>query len=342
MSELKKNITAIQCEWNKLIAAVATHQELEALRIAYIGKRGHVTQLFAQLSSLSLEEKRVCGPTLNDLKNQCDLDVKKKSEELTITQQQADAHSFDFTAYPPHLSFGSLHPYTHFIHEVHDIFLSMGFDLLEGPEVETDYYNFTALNIPPDHPARDMYDTFWLNQTPYLMRTHTSTVQIRAMQKKALPFAGICTGRVFRHEAVDASHDHTFMQGEGILIDKKVSLAHLFGVIKEFIGALFCTDKPNIRIRPGFFPFVEPGFEIDMQCPFCSSGCGTCKRTRWIEVFPGGLIHPNVLKEAGINSRTHSGFAFCFGLTRLAMLKYGIRDIRLLHSGKIGFLTQFR
>jgi len=217
----------------------------------------------------------------------------------------------------------------------------MGFELLDGPEVETDYHNFTALNIPGDHPARDMYDTFWLSSPGMLMRTHTSTVQMRAMKEKKLPLAGICTGRVFRHEAVDASHDHTFFQCEGILIDRNVTLAHLFGVIKEFLQTLFGSDELAIRTRPGFFPFVEPGVEIDMQCPFCSTGCSTCKKTRWIEVFPGGMIHPNVLKEAGIDPTEYSGFAFGFGLTRLAMLRYGIKDIRMLSNGKVKFLKNF-
>jgi len=340
MSTLQEQIVAQTLLWQQELTAVNNHQQLEELRIKFLGKKGSIQGLFDVLGSCALEEKRICGPLLNTLKKECEATIKEKKLQLTAaTSPQQNA--FDVTAYTPGQLEGSLHPYTHFITEVQNIFLSMGFELLDGPEVETDYYNFTALNIPTDHPARDMYDTFWLNSPNLLMRTHTSTVQMRAMKEKKLPLAGICTGRVFRHEAVDASHDHTFFQCEGILIDKNVTLAHLFGVIEEFLRTLFGSDKLAIRTRPGFFPFVEPGVEIDMQCPFCSTGCSTCKKTRWIEVFPGGMIHPNVLKEAGIDPTEYSGFAFGFGLTRLAMLRYGIKDIRMLSTGKIQFLKRF-
>jgi phenylalanyl-tRNA synthetase alpha chain len=341
MSSLHEQLSVITAQWQQELAAVSSHHDLESLRIKFLGKKGLVVGLFGLLGAASLEEKRACGPLLNEFKKRCDQDIKDKKIALVTQQAAAAASSFDVTAYEPHRAEGTLHPYTHIIREIENIFVSMGFDLLDGPEVETDNNNFTALNIPADHPARDMYDTFWLNKQHWLMRTHTSTVQIRAMKTKSLPLAGISTGRVFRHEAVDASHDHTFMQCEGILITKKVSLSHLFGVIKHFIGALFGTGTPEIRIRPGFFPFVEPGLEVDMRCPFCTKGCATCKKTRWIEVFPAGLIHPNVLQYAGIDPNEHSGFAFGFGLTRLAMLKYGIADIRALTSGKVGFLRQF-
>jgi phenylalanyl-tRNA synthetase alpha chain len=345
MSQLEQTIQELSVTWGNALSKVATHQEMEALRIEFLGKKGKVPALFVQLGSLSVDDKRVCGPALNALKQQCESDIKAKKISLVETQAnaaKAREQQFDVTAYTPNQESGSLHPYTHIIQEIQDIFLSMGFELLDGPEVESDYHNFTALNIPNDHPARDMYDTFWLTSpSDMLMRTHTSTVQMRAMKEKPLPLAGICTGRVFRHEAVDASHDHTFLQCEGILIDKKITLADLFGVVKTFLRALFGSDKLDIRTRPGFFPFVEPGVEIDMRCPFCTKGCATCKKTRWIEVFPGGLIHPNVLREAGINPMEYSGFAFGFGLTRLAMLRYGMNDIRALHNGKIAFLQHF-
>lgn len=344
MSQLVKHITDLSAQWAKALAIITTHQELEALRISFLGKKGKLVALFGQLSSLSVDEKRVCGPALNTLKQQCEADIKTKKVSLVAdaaSAGQKHEQFFDVTAYKPNQEHGSLHPYTHIIQEIQDIFLSMGFELLDGPEVETDYHNFTALNIPDDHPARDMYDTFWLNADNMLMRTHTSTVQMRAMKEKPLPLAGICTGRVYRHEAVDASHDHTFFQCEGILIDKKITLSHLFGVIRTFLRTLFGSDKLDIRTRPGFFPFVEPGVEIDMRCPFCTKGCATCKKTRWIEIFPGGLIHPNVLREAGIDPTVYSGFAFGFGLTRLAMLRYNMSDIRALHNGKMSFLQNF-
>lgn len=344
MNQLQKHITDLTVQWAQELDAVGTHQELEALRIRFLGKKGLLVALFGQLGATSVDEKRACGPLLNELKKRCDADIKDKKVALVTAQhhaQKAQEQLFDVTAYTPNQDKGSLHPYTHCVQEIQNIFLSMGFELLDGPEAESDYHNFTALNIPSDHPARDMYDTFWLTTPGMLLRTHTSTVQMRAMKEKPLPLAGICTGRVFRHEAVDASHDHTFLQCEGILIDKKITLADLFGVTKTFLRALFGSDKLDIRSRPGFFPFVEPGVEIDMRCPFCTSGCATCKKTRWIEVFPGGLIHPNVLNEAGIDPKQYSGFAFGFGLTRLAMLRYGIKDIRALHNGNKAFLEHF-
>ena len=344
MSQLQAKIVDLTSQWAQELDAVTDHKQLEALRIRFLGKKGLLVGLFSQLSSLTVDEKRVCGPALNALKQRCESDIKQKKEFLVAHATQAGQQReqrFDVTAYTPGHTHASLHPYTHIIEEIQDIFLSMGFELLDGPEAESDYHNFTALNIPGDHPARDMYDTFWLNQPNMLMRTHTSTVQMRAMKEKPLPLAGICTGRVYRHEAVDASHDHTFFQCEGILIDKKITLSHLFGVIKTFLQALFGSDKLDIRTRPGFFPFVEPGVEIDMRCPFCTKGCATCKKTGWIEIFPGGLIHPNVLREAGIDPVQYSGFAFGFGLTRLAMLRYNMSDIRALHNGKVSFLQNF-
>jgi len=217
----------------------------------------------------------------------------------------------------------------------------MGFDVLDGPEVESDFYNFEALNIPADHPARDMYDTFWVKSAHTLLRTHTSPMQIKAMEKGKLPIAAVVPGRTFRHEAVDASHDVMFMQCEGFLIGKNVTLSHLFAVAQTFLKKLFNKNELDIRIRPGYFPFVEPGVEIDMRCPFCKNGCSVCKKSTWLEVFPGGLIHPNVLKAGGVDPEKYSGFAFGFGLTRLVMLKHGINDIRLLSNGKMKFLEQF-
>ena len=343
-NSLEHSTQLFQDQWNDALTKVASLQDLEGMRVAFLGKKGALVALFAQLGRASIEEKRQFGSSLNALKKSCDVQIREKKEELIRQQaagESARASAFDVSAYTPNQVEGSLHPYTRIVHEVEDIFMSMGFELLDGPEVETDYRNFTALNIPTDHPARDMYDTFWLNTDSLLMRTHTSTVQIRAMAEKPLPLAGIATGRVFRHEAVDASHDHTFLQCEGIVIDKNINLSHLFGVLKTLIGKLFGTDQTQIRTRPGFFPFVEPGVEIDMRCPFCKTGCATCKKTCWIEVFPGGMIHPNVLREAGIDPEVYSGFAFGFGLTRLAMLKYGIADIRAFHSGKKAFLDHF-
>jgi phenylalanyl-tRNA synthetase alpha chain len=327
------------------LESIVSLKELDGITHDFLGKKGHVTQLFRTIKTLSLEEKKLFVPELNKLKETIEQKITEKKETIIKAEATLNAQaetSFDVTAYKPlegHA--GHLHPYTAFIEEIQDIFISMGYDVWDGQYAETDYYNFTALNIPQDHPARDMYDTLWLNKKNYLLRTHTSTVQIHQMEEQKPPLAGIVPGTVFRHEAVDASHDIQFMQCEGLFIDKNITLAHLFGVAKTFLQKLFNKKELDIRIRPGYFPFVEPGVEIDMRCPFCTSGCSTCKKSCWIEVFPGGMVHPRVLALSGIDPEKYTGFAFGFGLTRLAMIKYGIPDIRLLQSGRISFLKQF-
>ena len=203
-----------------------------------------------------------------------------------------------------------MHIYTKVIELVEDVFVGMGYEIADGPEVETDFYNFSALNIPTDHPARDMHDTFWINYPNLLMRTHTSTVQIHTMETKKLPLAIFAPGRVYRNEAIDASHEFNFTQVEGLLVDKDISVANLLATAQIFLRALFERDDLKIRSRPGYFPFVEPGIEIDVQCPFCATGCSTCKYTTWIELLGAGLVHPNVLTCCGINSELYSGFAF--------------------------------
>ncbi|MFH1832294.1 MAG: phenylalanine--tRNA ligase subunit alpha [bacterium] len=344
MSGLSDKISQIRTSFDDAIKSVKTLQELDKLRLEYAGKSGQVTLLMQDFQALPVEEKKIFGPLINQLKQdvQTALDNTKNAiinqvSQAAINKQQ----NFDLTAYAPRAHEGHLHPYTQFIEEIENIFISMGYEVLDGPELETDFYNFTALNIPPDHPARDMYDTFWTNKINHLMRTHTSTVQIHAMETKQLPIAAIVPGRTYRHESVDASHDIIFMQCEGIYIDTNVNLSHLFATAQTFFKTLFKKDDLDIRIRPGFFPFVEPGFEIDVRCPFCKDGCSTCKKSTWIEIFPGGLIHPNVLRAGGIDPEKYSGFAFGFGLSRLAMLKYNIHDVRLLLNGKIKFLEQF-
>ena len=344
MSELKQKISALFSEFETAIVAIKTLKDLEQIRIAFLGKQGKIPPLFQELKQATPDEKKECGPLINELKKQIDEHIAHTKTQLIEKQArnaQLKQQHFDVTAYPPQLHPEHLHPHTQLFEEIENIFISMGYDVLDGPYVETDFYNFTALNIPCDHPARDMYDTFWLNKKNHLLRTHTSTVQIHAMQQQKPPIAIIAPGYAFRHEALDASHDIMFNQCEGILIDKNVTLSHLFATVQAFLKAFLKLDTIDIRIRPGFFPFVEPGFEIDMRCPFCENGCSVCKKTTWIEVFPGGLIHPNVLKAGGIDPEQYSGFAFGFGATRLAMLFYKINDVRLLLSGKTKFLEQF-
>jgi len=237
---------------------------------------------------------------------------------------------------------GRLHPMTVAVREITDIFGRMGFGVAYGPELEDEWHNFTALNIGSEHPARDAHDTFWVNEIAHsLLRTHTSPVQIRTMKDRIPPFAIFSPGRVFRNEATDASHDFQFMQGEALLIDNNVSLAHLLDCAKEFLQTFFNNKSLKIRVRPSYFPFVEPGIEIDIQCPFCKDGCSSCKKTTWIELLGAGLIHPHVLKSGGIDPEKFTGFAMGFGISRLAMLKYGINDVRLLNSNKKEILSQF-
>lgn len=344
MSELSEKLKSIRSDFENQVKSALSIKDLDAIKVQFLGKNGTLTELLKEVKNFIPEDKRTFGPLINQLKQDAEstLEVAKQAlidqaAQYSVTKEQ----NFDVSAYKPGMPEGHLHPYSQFIEEVEDIFLSMGYEILDGPELETDFYNFTALNIPQDHPARDMYDTFWADRLNLLMRTHTSPVQVRTMESRKPPLAAIVPGRVYRHEAVDASHDFMFMQCEGFYIDENVNMSHLFATAQSFLKALFKKDELDIRIRPGFFPFVEPGVEIDMRCQFCTEGCSTCKRTRWIEIFPGGLIHPNVLKAAGIDPEKYSGFAFGFGLSRLAMLKYGINDIRLLHSGKIKFLEQF-
>ena len=235
---------------------------------------------------------------------------------------------------------GHLHPLTQARRNVEEIFQLMGFSIVEGPEIENEWYNFDALNIPKDHPARDLWDTFWL-KNGLLLRTHTSPVQIRHMEKNNPPLRIIAPGRIYRHEATDASHDMQFYQVEGLMIGKDISVANFKAIIQEFLQR-FLNRKLKTRLRPGFFPFTEPSFELDIQCSICQGkGCSTCSRTGWIELCPGGMVHPNVLKAGGYNPKNWQGFAFGMGMDRLTMMKYKINDIRLFYNGDLRFLKQF-
>lgn len=323
-------------------SAAQTVDALEQFRIAFLGRKGELAALSDRFVTLSLEDKRSLGKEFQEIKQALErlYDDKKKTFDLQTSTTTTSA--FDVTEEAPQRTHsGALHVYTHIIERIEDIFIPMGYSKFEGPEVEDEFHNFDALNVPANHPARDMHDTLWINRAHNLLRTHTSSVQIRSLEKFGVPIAGFSPGRVFRHEAVDATHDVMFMQCEGIFIDKNVSLSNLLGTAKHFLSTFFETKDLDIRIRPGFFPFVEPGLEIDMRCVFCKTGCSVCKKTTWIEVFPCGMIHPNVLRAVNIDPEVYSGFAFGFGLSRLVMLYHGIDDIRHLSTGKIGFLKQF-
>lgn len=344
MKQLKTIIQKIKTEVSDKIIKASTNQELEAVRVEFLGRNGKVASLMKELKTLPLEGKKECGPLLNNLKKESEELYNKKIEDFAGKKSDKDdarKKYFDVSAYKPNQLRGTLHPYSSITQQLEDIFISMGYEVADGPEVETDYYNFQALNIPADHPSRDMQDTLWLTSQDKLLRTQTSPVQIRYMETHKPPIAMIAPGRTYRHEATDASHDIMFSQVEGLFIDKNVSMSHLIATIKKLILALFDLKNVELRIRPGYFPFVEPAIEVDFACPFCKSGCSTCKGSRWIELVPGGLVHPNVLKSGGIDPNVYSGFAFGLGLTRLVMLLHSISDIRLLHNNSIEFLQQF-
>ena len=344
MKQLLKQLQTLEQEFLQELTHSTTEQTLEAVRIKYLSRQGLVNALTQHIKDLSLEEKRIYGPEIKAIKDrithafeQQQISLKKVAEEQAAQKQ---AH-FDATAYTSTRQ-GTLHPYSSIAEKIEDIFITMGYEINDGPEVETAQHNFEDLNIPEDHPARDMQDTFWLTLPQLLMRTHTSSVEVHAMKKQKLPLAIVAPGRCYRNEATDASHDFMFMQVEGLYINKQVSLVHLFATIKSFLQALFESKNITIRMRPSYFPFVEPGVEIDMSCPFCERiGCSVCKKTCWIEICGAGLTHPYVLRACGINPDQYSGFAFGFGLTRLVMLKYAIPDIRLLHGTRLDFLKQF-
>jgi phenylalanyl-tRNA synthetase alpha chain len=324
------------------IAAAASPEELEAVRVDAVGRKGALAEVSKGMGKLSPEEKKRIGQVLNAAKQQLEaaLDARKQEFEAAALRARLDAEWIDLTLPAPGPRSGHLHPITRIQRELEDLFISLGFTVLDGPEVETEYYNFDALNIPPDHPARDMQDTFWLDGGN-LLRTHTSPVQVRGMERLGPPLRMIAPGRVFRNESVDASHEHTFYQLEGMMIDRDVSVAHLLYFMKTLLTAIFQREI-TVRLRPGYFPFVEPGFELDIQCLICGgAGCPVCKHSGWVELLPCGLINPNVLRISGIDPDKWGGFAFGLGLTRLVMMRYGIDDIRHLQAGDLRFLEQF-
>lgn len=344
MNSLKTAIEAFEKQLADALKKVDSDQALEAVRVTFLGRNGLIIALMEQLKALSLEEKKEYGPRINTLKNWAQNQLTTIQEQIAkkaVEQQLMRTQSFDVTAAQYTPLKGSLHLYTRLIEQLEDIFITMGYQVIQGPEVETDYYNFEALNIPADHSARDLHDTFWLTLPGKLMRTHTSSVQAHGMQNNQPPLALFAPGRCYRNEAVDATHSFMFMQAEALFIDKNVSVSNLLATAKTFLQELFEKKNLTIRVRPGYFPFVEPGLEIDASCPFCKTGCSICKKTTWIELLGSGLVHPNVLRCGGVDPEKYSGFAFGFGLERLAMIKYGINDIRLFRSGKIDFLDQF-
>jgi phenylalanyl-tRNA synthetase alpha chain len=324
------------------IAAASTPEQLEAVRVEVAGRKGALADLGKGMGKLAADERAKVGKLLNETKTAVEsaLDARKAAFEEAALNARLASEWLDITLPAPGTRPGALHPVTIIQREIEDLFTSMGFAVLSGPEVETEFNNFDALNIPADHPARDMQDTFWL-EGGQLLRTHTSPVQVRGMQRLGPPLRMIAPGRVFRNEEVDPSHEHTFYQLEGMMVDREVSVAHLIYYMKTLLQGIFKREV-TVRLRPGYFPFVEPGFELDIQCLICGGpGCPVCKQSGWVELLPCGLVHPNVLRAGGIDPEQWNGFAFGLGLTRLAMMRYAIGDIRQFLASDVRFLQQF-
>ncbi|MCX6785363.1 MAG: phenylalanine--tRNA ligase subunit alpha [Candidatus Komeilibacteria bacterium] len=315
---------------------------LKKLEVKYLGRKGELTKVLRGLHDLAEEQKPKIGQLANEVKTELEQLIKNIQIELEAGGGVQTSQPIDLTLPGQKYPLGHLHPLTIVQRQLEEIFSRMGFMVLEGPELESEYYNFESLNIPASHPARDMQDTFYIKDQPgWLLRTQTSNQQVRTMEKYGAPLRAIFSGRVFRREATDASHDSAFYQLEGLMIDKDISIAHLITAMKTMLKGIFKKDV-KVRLRPGYFSFVEPGFEVDVSCLLCDGkGCGVCKKTGWVEMIGAGLVHPKVLAAGGLDPKIWSGFAFGMGINRLVMLKYGIDDIRLFMSGDLRFLEQF-
>lgn len=335
------DVQPIHDEFNAELDKVNDTSSLDSLRVKYLGKKGVITAEMKNLSSASPEDRKALGKALNELKGLISsaIDGSKEKLKLTELQEAMRDERIDVTMPGKRRPIGRIHPVNAILEKICDIFISMGFGVEEGPEVESDYYNFESLNFPKHHPARDMQDTFFVDEETVL-RTHTSPVQIRAMHRLSPPFRVIAPGKVYRCDA-DISHTPMFHQVEGLMVGEGVSFGHLKGILEVFIHSYFGSDIP-VRFRPSFFPFTEPSAEVDMGCIFCGgSGCRICKKTGWIEILGAGMVHPNVLKMGNVDTEKYSGYAFGMGVERIAMLTYSIDDIRLLFESDARFLSQF-
>ncbi len=339
---MNEKIQALKQSFQQELENAKSSEAVEKLRVAYLGKKGAVTELLKELKDVAGEQKKEMGQHINQLKRQVEEKIAEQVEKIRAEEEEAQiaaAEQYDVTL-PVSEEVGSYHPITLVQRELEEIFASMGFTIEDFKEIVTDYECFEAVNIPKDHPARDMQDTYYL-ENGQLLKTHTSAAQNAIMRKYGAPLRAIFPGRCFRNEATDACHENTFFQMEGIMIDKNISISNLIYFMKTMLSQVFQRDI-NVRLRPGFFPFVEPGFEMDISCLICGGeGCPSCKNSGWLELCPCGMIHPNVLKAGGIDPEEYTGFAFGLGLTRLVMMKYGVKDIRDLNSGNLKALSQF-
>ena len=338
---MKEKVTLLRQQFNDAIGKAKTSADLEPVRVAFLGKKGSITELLSELKSAAPELKKEFGKDINIFKSYAEKTIAQSISEMKAKEQEEalkKSERYDVTL--PTSFGGSYHPITLVQREIEDVFSSMGFVIEDYSEITDDYNCFEALNIPKHHPARDMQDTYYLDNGQ-LLKTHTSAAQNTIMRKYGAPLRAVFPGRCFRNESIDASHENTFFQIEGIMIDENISISNLIYTLKVMLSEVF-ERNVEVRLRPGFFPFVEPGFELDINCLICGGdGCPTCKNSGWLELCPCGMIHPNVLKAGGIDSEKYTGFAFGLGLTRLAMMKYGVKDIRILNSGDLKSLSQF-
>ncbi len=340
---MKEQIENLKNQALEEIAKSESSKELNDLRVKYLGKKGELTSILRGMGELSPEERPKMGALVNSAKQEVENEIQEKEKELAKKelQERLEKEEIDITLPSQKIRRGSKHPLNRVIEEVEDLFVSMGYDVVSGPELETDEYCFERLNLPKGHPARDMQDSFYI--TPeYLLRTQTSAVQARTMManEEKTPIRVIVPGKTFRRED-DATHSHQFNQVEGLVVDKNISLADLKGTLEVFMKKML-GQNTELRFRPSYFPFTEPSYEVDVTCFKCGGkGCNLCKQTGWIELLGSGIVHPNVLKMNGYDPEEYSGFAFGVGLDRLAMFKYGITDIRLLYQNDVRFLKQF-
>jgi phenylalanyl-tRNA synthetase alpha chain len=342
-----KKLDEIKYRANDELSSLHSLKELDAWRVRHLGRKSELTQVLRGLAALSFEERKAVGASANEIrvlleKALNDKRAALKDEELATAIERG---RIDVTLPGRPIPLGRLHPTTQMVREICDIFVALGFQVVEGPEVEWDYYNFEALNIPPDHPARDMWATFWIDtksgERPMLLRTHTSPMQIRVMERTQPPVRVVVPGKVYRYEATDATHETMLYQIEGLAVDENITLADLKGALFEFAKRLFGEER-RVRFRCDYFPFVEPGVEMAIDCFVCGgSGCRLCSGTGWIEILGAGMVHPDVLRRVNYDPEIYTGFAFGLGVERIAMLRYGIEDIRLFYSNDLRFLRQF-
>ncbi len=341
---MKDKLLALKQEALAELDPVSELQQLNELRVKYLGKKGPLTEILRGMGALSAEERPVIGQVANDVRGAIEAVIEQKLEALNRKQTEArlKSETIDVTLPGRPAAQGAVHPLNKVIQEIEDIFIGMGYTVAEGPEVEQDYYNFEALNLPKNHPARDMQDSFYITEE-LLMRTHTSPVQVRTMEgmKGEVPVKIICPGKVYRRDDDDATHSHIFTQIEGLVIDEHIRMSDLKGTLLQFVQEMF-GKQTQIRLRPSFFPFTEPSAEVDVTCVMCGGdGCRVCKHTGWLEILGSGMVHPRVLEMAGYDPAKYSGFAFGMGVERIAMLKYGIDDIRHFYTNDLRFLKQF-